>query len=82
MVFRGVWTLFSLTEKQERVSYNLKNVRPNILKTCNLYIFKLDSLAPMVLFPDWWEIDSLQKPDQNAVALVELGMAFLANKLR
>lgn len=36
----------------------------------------------MVLFPDWREIDSLQKPDQDAVALVELGMAFLADKLR
>lgn len=36
----------------------------------------------MVLFPDRREIDSLQKPDQDAVALVELGMAFLADKLR
>lgn len=36
----------------------------------------------MVLLPDWREIDSLQKPDKDAVALVELGMAFLADKLR
>lgn len=41
----------------------------------------LDSPAFHVLFPNWWEVDSLQKPDQDAVALVELGVAFLADKL-
>lgn len=35
----------------------------------------------MVLFPHWWEVDPLQEPYQDAVALVELGVAFLAHKL-
>lgn len=36
----------------------------------------------MVLLPNWREVDPLQKPYQDAVALVELGVAFLADKLR
>lgn len=35
----------------------------------------------MVLFPDWREVDPLQKPYQDTVALVKLGVAFLTNKL-
>lgn len=43
--------------------------------------FFLNAPAFEVLLPNWWEVDSLQKPDQGAVAFVELGMAFLADKL-
>lgn len=42
----------------------------------------MDSPAFKVLFSNWWEVDPLQKPDQDAVALVKLGVTFLADKLR
>lgn len=44
--------------------------------------FFIDSLNFQVLLPHRREIDSLQKPDQDALALIKLCMAFLANKFR
>lgn len=35
----------------------------------------------MVLFLKWREVDPLQKPYQHAVALVEIGVALLTDKL-
>lgn len=35
-----------------------------------------------VFFSNWRQVDPLQKPDQDAVAFVKLGVAFLTDELR
>lgn len=83
MVYRGLWTLCILPETNTNTSTCFSAVKtiyshPQV----DIFVFFIDSLIFQVLLPHRGEVDSLQKPDQDALALVKLCMAFLANKFR
>lgn len=72
----GYFTFF-LKDKQTDVFISTYSA----VKSLKL-ILLLDSPASEVLLPQRREVDPLQEPDQDAVALVELGVTFLADELR